>query len=71
MNEYYVIKGDGDESQFDEDMAEIMEKDNLTILEIMDKILQIFVLVSTVKDRKIIEQSNAERNHLVITMLFP
>lgn len=36
-------------------MAEIMEKDNLTILEIMDKILQIFVLVSTVKDRKIIE----------------
>ncbi len=55
MNQYYVIKGDGDESQFDEDMAEIMEKDNLTILEIMDKILQIFVLVSTVKDRKIIE----------------
>lgn len=37
----------------------------------MEKILQILVLVATINDRKIIEEANAERNHLVITMLLP
>lgn len=52
-------------------MAEVIESENAVVLEIMEKILQIFVLVATVNDRKIIEEANAERNHFVITLLFP
>lgn len=71
VNEYYVIRGDGDENEFDEDMAEITESENHVILSLMDNILQILVLVATVNDRRIIEEANAERNHAVINMLFP
>lgn len=35
-------------------MLDILEAENLVILDVMDKILQIFVIVATVSDRKII-----------------
>lgn len=36
----------------------------------MEKILQIYVLAATFNDLKIIEEANAERNHLVVAMIF-
>ena len=35
-------------------MLDILEAENLVVLDVMDKILQIFVIVATVSDRKII-----------------
>ena len=35
-------------------MIDVLEAENLVVLDVMDKILQIFVIVATVSDRKII-----------------